>query len=385
MLNISRNIYSAWNTANQKNPLPESEIIPIGDSANEKKKLENVTKKYSDLREHENFPLPGFTLFSTNRKNYGSADPTWLVIDPRGFLVRISNGNLEDILHVTGITEGLIQEECVWARDNSETKMRLIPVSSPEYTEAVRNTELIEGKVSMKEVQIGDTVILQNELQGKYMGVVSLYGPLNNYSYDKEFKTQGFLRRQVVQVAQGQYHYQTDLKILKVVKKIEQSMTREESVEEMNKDIGSGNAYFSNNPTMNQNYYSTRGMIKLASIHAVPKITLSFVEITKTEATQFFYYAQTISDFGILVVEDNKGIKSLIDFPYSFSNSKVTIDAFGICLLSSQLVNGMEKITLKDNRNYYSGSGRQVIELHALDEFKKFYKIVKHVKTNTFV
>ena len=84
--------------------------------------------------------MPGFTLYKTGRKNWGSADQTWLVIDPRGFLVRITNVNLEEILHVTGITEGLIQEKCVWARENSQTKMTLVPVTSPDYIEATKNT-----------------------------------------------------------------------------------------------------------------------------------------------------------------------------------------------------------------------------------------------------
>lgn len=130
MLNISRQIYSGWNTASA-NELPEAEIIPFGKSSNEKKRLETFTKRYPVLNEYENIPLPGFTLYKSNRKNYGSADPTWLIIDPRGFMVRITNDNLEDILHVTGITEGLIQQKCVWAREDSQTKMILVPISSP--------------------------------------------------------------------------------------------------------------------------------------------------------------------------------------------------------------------------------------------------------------
>jgi hypothetical protein len=61
MLNIARNIYLGWNIANQKFELPEVEVIPIGDSVNEKRKGISVTKKYANLKEFENFPLPGFT------------------------------------------------------------------------------------------------------------------------------------------------------------------------------------------------------------------------------------------------------------------------------------------------------------------------------------
>src|SRR5690606_39188374 len=108
MINIAKQIYAGWGTGT-KYDLPEAEVIPHGTSSNEKKKLEKFTKSHAVIKEHDNVPLPGFTLYKVDRKNWGSQDQTWLIIDPRGFLVRISNDNLEDILYVTGITEGLIQ------------------------------------------------------------------------------------------------------------------------------------------------------------------------------------------------------------------------------------------------------------------------------------
>jgi hypothetical protein len=383
MLNIARNIYSVWNTTGQKNSeLPEAEVIPIGESANEKKKLESATKKFTVLMEHENIPLPGFTLFKTDRKNWGSLDQTWLIIDPRGYLVRVSNDNLEMILHVTGITEGLIQEKCVWAREDSQTKMILVPVSSPKYTEAIQNTELIEGKVSMKDVQIGDTVILQNKLKGKYMGVASLYGPISGYSSSKDYRAQSFMRRQIVQIAHGKYHYQTDLKILKVTKPADTPMTREESMAEMNKDIEDGISYFSNDVRTNQRYFSTHGMIKLTSTHAAPKVSITFEEVDEYGATQLFYDAMAISDIGMIAIQDNNGNNFLIDFPYSASQQAISIHGFAVIPIVGDLEDGVDKISTIGNRAYY---GSKDIKLHRLDKFKKFYKIVKHVKSNTFV
>src|ERR1035437_1127776 len=175
MLNIAKTLYAGWDPSSAtKYELPEAEIIPLGESKNEMKKLDTITKRYPTLYEHDNIPLPGFTLYKSDRKNWGSIDQTWLVIDPRGFLVRISSKNLDNILHVTGITEGLIQQKCVWARENTETKMALVPVTSGAYYDAALNTKLIEDKVDMKDVQIGDTVLLQNKLTGIYRGVASL-------------------------------------------------------------------------------------------------------------------------------------------------------------------------------------------------------------------
>ena len=385
MLNIARTIYAGWDTANQKYELPEAEVIPFGESTNEKKKLTNITKKYSLLYEHDNIPLPGFTLHKTDRKNWGSIDQTWLVIDPRGFLVRISSKNLENILHVTGITEGLIQQKCVWARENTETKMTLVPVSSTHYLDAVEGTELIEGKVDMKNVQIGDTVLLQNQLTGIYRGVASLYGPISDYSTRNEYKPQAFLRRQILEVDDGKYHYQTDLKILKVVKKTTTPMTREDSVSDMNSHILSANAFFSNTTHMTGTYYGGRGRVKLVSIHAVPKVSIRFEEITKTEASALFYAGSASSDFGMLLLEDLKEDKFLVDYPYIYAGqSSATTNNFDTArILPCDLVK-TEKITLMDRRKSLWGSNNTKPGLYSLDHFAKFYKIVKHVKDQTY-
>jgi len=382
MLNIAKQIYSGWNTIGKKHELPEAEVIPFGNSANEKKRLQNITKKYTVLKEYNNIPLPGFTLHKTDRKNWGSLDQTWLIIDPRGYLVRISNDNLENILHVTGITEGLIQEKCVWAREDSQTKMVLVPVSSPTYLEASQNTELIESKVNLKDVQIGDTVMLQNELVGTYMGVLSLYAPLDSSGF--VYKPQIFFRRQIIKIEDKKYHYQTDLKILKVIKKTDNPLTREESMEYLNKDIASGSSYFTNLIGMSgSSYYSSRGMIKLASVHAVPKVSITLEEITLSEATHLFYIALTICDSGMLILENVRGRKVMIDFPYNFSGRMpTTFDSFEIDYIEEPVDEPYDKLTQIKDTNVTSSKTKP---RYSLDKFVKFYKIVKHVKQDTYV
>ncbi len=389
MLNIARNIYFGYDSAKGKYELPEAEVIPYGESANEKRKLENITKKYPTLIDHENIPLPGFTLHKTDRKNWGSIDQTWLVIDPRGFLVRISSQNLEKILHVTGITEGLIQEKCVWARENTETKMTLVPVSSSSYLEAVKNTELIEGKVSMKDVQIGDTVLLQNKLQGVYLGIISLYGPMVD-SYKNEYKPQVFMRRQVIEVGPGNYHYQTDLKILKVIARAAQPMSREESLIRIRAGIDRGNSYFGNSSHMAGKYFGVHGRVTHASLHAVPKVSLSFEEISETEATNIFYIgaATTTGDNSILMLEHKNGSKYLVDYPYAYNlpPTPITTHSFDACELMPFDMANAKTLTLTERRNsqMYGSTKKNSISF-SFDNFAKFYKIVKHVKNETYV
>jgi len=392
MLNISKTIYSGWSGSASTTELPEAELIPYGNSSNEKKKLSNFTRKHTIIKEHDNIPLPGFTLYKSDRKYYGSLDSTWLVIDPRGFLIRITSKNLENILHVTGITEGLIQEKCVWARENSETKMTLVPVSSTNFVEAVENTELIEGKVDMKEVQIGDTVLLQNTLKGEYVGVLSMYGPMNDFSFSLEFKPLATIRRQIIETSPGVYYHQADLKILKVIDKTSTPGTREGSADKINKLILEKKVSFTNDAahvisklTSSHSYFND---IRHVSTHAVPKVPMVLEEITISEARTLFDSALKTSDFGILMIEDAAGIKNLIDFPYEYSKSNlVNVDAFDISRIQTLTTNDaghIEKIMLASRRKSI-WSSRPAPGIHRLDNFKKFYKLVKYVKTANYI
>jgi hypothetical protein len=386
MLNIARTLYAAWNKGSNKYELPEAEIIPLGESVNEKKKLTKVTSKYTELFEHDNVPLPGFTLHKADRKNWGSLDQTWLVIDPRGFLVRITSENLEKILHVTGITEGLIQQKCIWARENTETKMQLVPVSSTTFSKALENTELLENKVDMKDVEIGDTVLLQNQLVGTYMGVASLYGPVSDYSISGNYKPQVSLRRQIIEVTEGRYHHQTNLKILKVVKKAATPMTREESIARMNGHINLGVAYFTQSALITAQQYGTRGQVRLVSASAVPKLKMSLKEITKTEAIDLFNSAMSFSDFGQLVLENSAGTRFLVDYPYIFSSNQGTsVNSFEVSQLHSINLDNMTEFSLLERRRSMFAATYNKPALNSIDKFTKFYKIEKHVKNETYV
>lgn len=389
MLNIAKTIYAAWDPgAAQKYELSEAEVIPLGESINEKKKLNTITKKYPSLQEHDNIPLPGFTLYKTDRKNWGSVDQTWLVIDPRGFLVRIQSKNLESILLVTGITEGLIQEKCVWARDNTETKMTLVPVSDDRYIEAVKNTELLECKVDMKDVQIGDTVLLQNKLIGIYMGVMSLYSNLNTYSSSNRYSPERYLRREVIEVSPGLYFHQADSKILKVIKKTNEPLTREQTVEIINQKISDGTAHFSINSSIITGS-SILDEIKLVSIHAIQRVPMTFEEIRLHEVSALFNRALGNGDIGILLLERSNGEKYILDLPYfSLFASSVSLNSFDVSRLypgtldTSQKI---ERILLLERRKSLWNQGFSNMGLESIDNFTKFYKIVKHVKDKTYI
>jgi hypothetical protein len=374
MLNISQSIYTGWNSSQSTN-LPEAVVIPQGDSSSEKKKLEKLTKSYDTVISHTNIPLPGFTLFKSNQKRWGTSEQTWLIIDPRGFLARITNDNLEAILHVTGITEGLIQEKCVWARENSGITMTLVPQSSELYIEAINNTDLIDSKVDIKTVQIGDTVLLQNKVVGTYMGVLSLYGPLAPDYRENKMSPMVYLRRQVIRVNAGQYHYQSNCKILKVLSKTDTPLTREDSAALINTDIKDNTTFFTAGTNMTGKYYSSHNRVKHVSPHAVSSPIISCEPITLDEALELFMAGSNIDDHNLLL--SNGKICGMVDYPYNMQQSSHSVTLFEI-----NAVIGRDDTTMTMEKYQTFGVARLK---YNFSDFTEFFKIVKHVKTESYI
>lgn len=375
MINISKKIY-----VGQYNPrsatIEHGEITPVGTSTNEKKKISTFTKKFPNTVEYDNVPLPGFTLHKLDRRYQA-----WTIIDPRGFLVDITSDNLMSLLTTTGITEGLIQEKCVWARENSQTSMTLIPVSSSLYADAVSNTDIMESRVSLKDVQIGDTVLLQNKLQGKYMGVLSLYGPLSQGGKDNYRWPTVYPKRQVVEVEPNKFHYQTDVKILKIIEKTESPMTREQSVQHVGDSIASGNGYFTDGVYMGRSYAGAWGQIDHASVHAVPEVTISLEEIDKDSAIELYDLAVQRSNSGLLILEKSTGEKYLLALSHFTLSSKTpNLQEFNV--IEIELINAQVILPKSKHGNRWQHHSQIAV---SIDDFTKFYKLVKHVKTETYI
>lgn len=375
MLNISKQVVVAFDSTNDG--LPFADVIPLGESKKEKLILEKVSQKYNQISELDNVPLPGFTLNSVNRKTWSYKDRTWTVIDPRGFLVSISSKNLEDILKVTGITEGLIQQKCVWAKQDDDVNLTLLPISSSKYKEAVENTILIEQKVDIKDVKIGDRVLLQNTLVGRYMGVYSLYGCMQEGMAG--FKVAPKLRKHVVEVSPGKFHYGSDVKVLKIIEKSKEVLTRDDCAAYMNNLIDTGVSYFTIGTNFTRGYYGNFDLIKHVSPKAVTKVNVSLEEIDISEATKLLISCRAMHDNGCLVVESATGDKFVTVYPWL--SSAHSPDKFSITQIVDILDDRFDLIGSK-NHSYMMSSR---LPDQKLANFKKFYKIVKTVKGNSYI
>lgn len=163
----------------------------------------------------------------------GSGNVLWRIADPRGFELEISSENFARVLDCTTIINGVIQGKCVWGRDGS--KNILLPEASDVYQEAVKRTSKVNSNISLKDVQVGDTVELLSkdgeDLGGQYLGKYFFmqYGQAPTDRNDRLYGryTDGIYRFNFKQVerylfrADDKYFVLSSPKVTAIVSKIE--------------------------------------------------------------------------------------------------------------------------------------------------------------------
>lgn len=394
MINISDKILVGLRTTT--NTIPDSSICPIGKSSGESKKMNKLRTSYKTTLELDNTPLPGFTLTKSTRQ-WSSNETYWTIIDPRGFKSAISSGNLESILHCTGITEGLIQEKCVWARENERITMVLIPTSSEDYIEAVKNTEILNNKVDKKSVKLGDKVLLQNKMEGIYLGNVCQIGDSHYQRGSVNIGTTVIGKRQIIQVTPGRYFYQSDLKILNIIESAEIPYTKDEAIGILrnsleSKHLFTNTEYLITSPTTTYRP-SYLEKVKFITNNTVAEkdINYSYQEIDLTEARSLYKQGYDQYDVSVLMLEDSTGRKYLIDHPnseYEKTKSTMTVDSFEV----SEILIAPDSIKLTSQeykskfpeRSYYSTSPGRFKSKQKLEDYTKYYRIIKHIKNEQF-
>lgn len=159
--------------------LPLAFITPNGEDAASIKRIDTVNEwvnnngrwgrnKALPSRVIDNIPLSGFKLTADIRStSYGGLDK-WRIEDPRGFELEITSGNLARLLSVGMIDRGEINDQCVWGRDGANNV--LISVNTDEYKAAVENTKVANLKTDWKDAKPGNTILLQNNVRGIWLG-----------------------------------------------------------------------------------------------------------------------------------------------------------------------------------------------------------------------
>jgi hypothetical protein len=117
----------------------------------------------------DNTPMIGFRVSRGLRRLGWTHHATSVRIeDPRGFEVDISVSNMMMLTDNNLLENGEILRECVWGRDGGMNV--LLPVNSSPYLAATVNTERMASTVNSRSVALGDTVLLKNGQQGRYLG-----------------------------------------------------------------------------------------------------------------------------------------------------------------------------------------------------------------------
>lgn len=157
-----------------RDEIPVAFLTPNGtdkSALNRISTVNNWSKGYGQLDSViiKNTPLYGFRLTSSIRRGgqYGTGDK-WYIEDPRGFQLEISSSNLAYIMQYCIIEKGTILDSCVWARQNGNNV--LLATSTDLYQTAEKFTNLGKKTESIKNVKLGNKIILQNGIHGVYLG-----------------------------------------------------------------------------------------------------------------------------------------------------------------------------------------------------------------------
>jgi len=195
-----------------------------------------------------NVPTEGFEISRSVRRCGwgGGGNVVWRLADPRGFELEISSDNFARIIDCATIEKGVILGKCVWGRDGA--KNILLPEASDVYQDAVKRTAQVNTKISLKDVQIGDTVELLSKdgtdsdgvYLGKYYFLCVTEGTTedNRGSYNRHYENgihslAGGQAERYLFEKDGSYFTLSTLKIVAITNKIATPLLKEEVAQEV--------------------------------------------------------------------------------------------------------------------------------------------------------
>lgn len=363
-------------TKNLQSWVPISKVVALGDTPKELKGYEKFTENYHNIKEFDNIPLPGFLL---RKGSTFGVDEKWEIVDPRGYLTPISTKNVANLCGCTNMIDGLIQERCVWIRHDDKIELELCSIRSVDYDMAHINSKLLESRIKISDINIGDEILLQNGNSGIYMGVMSLYGSFIETNITKQALPQTFLRRYVLKTGVDTYYHSNEFKILAILNKSTQLFLQADMIKDINFQINSKGISFTSPGYTSSVNYGSYGFIRYVSSisRSKSKVQLTFEEVDRTEADRLLLESFLNSDIGMLMLENKKQTKFLINVPL-YNSSSCKTPSFNVLEIDRDL------LKMKDIRYgqwYYSGFPTT----DTLDNFVKFYKIVKHVKDDFYI
>lgn len=189
-----------------------------------------------------NEPQTGFELAKSVRRSgwSGSGNVVWRITDPRGFDLEITSENFASILNCAVVDHGVILGKCVWGREGSRNV--LLPENSEPYQAAMKQTERVSRRVSLRDVQLGDTIeIISSQFQEDdqvhvYLGKHYYVHTQSEYDNQGRFYLAGEYRERYVlkSCLDGSYNTLASLKISQIVDKVKKPRDKADIAAELN-------------------------------------------------------------------------------------------------------------------------------------------------------
>jgi hypothetical protein len=122
-----------------------------------------------------NIPTSGFKIVKAKKRSrdwFGSGATVFRIEDPRGFEFDIYGANMFEIMLNGQIDHGIIQGECIFARDGAKNALML--VDSDEYRATKKASELqtAAAKFSLRDASPGDWVMTAEGTEATYLGKI---------------------------------------------------------------------------------------------------------------------------------------------------------------------------------------------------------------------
>lgn len=159
----------------------------------ETKKNEEIEVKVPVENIVDNTPIKGIYIGSSVSR-WSTSNKLFRVNDPRGFTVEVPTDNIATLLHLTTVTHGVVEEECVWAREGSNHI--ILPVNSEPYLLTLEKMDTIANKlIKVGDLKPGDVVkFFEDDREHTYIGRGKITWKIKpyiqpyryNYPYDHE-------------------------------------------------------------------------------------------------------------------------------------------------------------------------------------------------------
>jgi hypothetical protein len=202
--------------------------------------VEHVDNELVPATLEGNIPQSGFKLSKKVTHGGGWNDLTvyWRVVDPRGFELEISSGNLAKLFQYCDISKGDISGECVWGWDKANgSKVVLLPVNSEIYISSQKSTDIHNAStLPTRWIPLGNEVALKNGITGIFLG--EMYIVVANTEGRCE-ATKTYVIKTTSKELTGMHYYVKSPKIISATP-TEKSYTQEEAIAFVNSEIEAG-------------------------------------------------------------------------------------------------------------------------------------------------